>query len=479
MREVSYSNPEESRGTIRPPADESKHPADLTRSRLAAFLGELGYLERAAAHVLAGWVPRVTRLHEKAAAARAAHSHMQQAERLRRQVWALTRLEGGAVPVPAHARSLMQALDAAPHEAALRVAFDSFLRPRILELYRSLANRCDPLLNEGAFALCRSAMQELESHVGEATNSSALEADWLQNLERLWQERVGGELLPPKSALWPPRDRIRFPARSTDLHFDTPGALRTIPMDTFRSPRDIAISLHRNLDGEYTTMETVARNSYEHPEMPWRFHLDALRHASDEARHAVMVERLMADYGVAYGDLPINTIGYESIYEFPEVEAGSRKELLWRLLIRQTFQEGMALDSLAFEIRKRRYLEQERHAEVFEFLLADEVFHAESGLRWATWLLDGDRAAVRAARQEAILAWGTELDRRRLAFVQRHPERALDEIAQLEEAERHQDQDLPFEMTLNVHARLEAGYTDEDLEQVVAWGFVAPPPSDR
>ncbi len=434
-------------------------------------MGELTYLERASAHVLAGWVPRILLLHDKVAAARAAHRHMQRAEMLRRQVWGLTRLDGGTVPVPAGARALMRALDAAPSDAALRAAVDELLKPRLLRLYNALANRCDHLLNESALLCCRSAALELEPRA--TGKSSVPEGDWFEHLETLWAERGAGELLAPEDALWPPRDRLRFPARSPDLRFDTPGALRTIPIDTNRSPRGIAISLHRNLDGEYTTMETVARNSYEHPDMPWTFHLDALRHAADEARHAIIVERLLGDYGVTYGDFPVNTLGYESIYEFPEVEPGSRKELLWRLLLRQTYQEGMALDSLAFEIRRRRYLEQKRHADLFEFLLADEVFHAESGLRWSTWLLDGDQDAVRAERERAVMAWGMELDRRRLAFVERHPERAADEIAQLEEAERHHD--LPFDLTLNVHARLEAGFTEGDLDQIVRWGFVLAP----
>jgi uncharacterized ferritin-like protein (DUF455 family) len=446
------------------------HPAGLARTRLVERLGELGYLERAAAHVLAGWVPRAVALADKVALARAAHRHMQRANGLHRQVWALTRLEDGVGTVATGARTLMQALDAAPTEAALRMGFDRFLRAHLLTLYRSLAERCDPLLNESTWALCRSAVLDLETRLD--SKRQPVSRDWLRQLHALWLARAEGPLLTAKDSLWPPRDRVRFPARSSDLPFDTPGALRTIPIDANRRRRDIAIGLHRNLDGEYTTMELVARNSYEHPDMPWSFHLDALRHASDEARHAVMVERLMAGCGARYGDFPVNTIGYESIYEFRDVPAGSRKELLWRMLLRQTYQEGMALDSLAFEIRRREFLGQRRHAEVFECLMADEVFHAESGLRWSLWLLQGDQDAVRAEREKAVLAWGTELDRRRQAFVERHLDRALDEIAQLEEAERHRD--LPFKMTLNVRARLEAGFTERDLEQVLAWGFVAP-----
>jgi uncharacterized ferritin-like protein (DUF455 family) len=132
----------------------------------------------------------------------------------------------------------------------------------------------------------------------------------------------------------------------------------------------------------------------------------------------------------------------------------------------------MALDSLAFEIRRRRYLNQDRHAEVFEFLLADEVFHAESGLRWSAYLLDGNEDAVRAEREKALLTWGQELDRRRLAFVKAFPDRALEEISRLDEADNHRD--LPFEMTLNTKARREAGFSHKDLEQIVEWGFVKP-----
>lgn len=449
----------------------------LTRAGLSDSLVELTYLERATAHVLAGWVARIIPLHDKVVAARAAHRHMQRANGLRRQVWALNRLEGNGILVPGGARTLMMLIDEAPGDAALFTVMDSFLRPRLRRLYRQLAERCDPLLHEGISGVCQAAIRELGMSLRPSSGGVRTRQDgFLERLEHLWDLRWEGEQLDLDEAVWSPRDRRPLPSRAAHLGFDEPGALRTIPIDANRSPRDIGIGLHRNLDGEYTTMELVARNSYEHPDMPWRFHVEALRHSSDEARHAIMVERLMEAYGVSYGDYPINTIGYESIYQFGGIEPGSRRELLWRLLLRQTFQEGMALDSLDFEIRRRRYLDQESYAEVFEFLLADEVFHAESGLRWSTYLLDGDAEAVRVERGVAVEAWGRDLDRRRLAFAQKYPERAWEEIEQLEAAAKHRD--LPFEMTLNRRARLEAGFTDEDLDQIVAWGFVNRDPAD-
>lgn len=449
---------------------ENHHPAHLTRDTLVGLLAELGYLERAAAHLLSGWVPKIVSLHTKVGAAMAANRHMQRADGLRKMVWGLTRLDEEPRTVSSGARELMRAIDGSPSEALFLSALDGFLRPRLLDSYRNLTARCDSLLHEGVVGFCRTAMLDFETHRSEGPHPPAPPPSWLDHLEALWQDRSAGESLQPADALWPPLERIPSPARSPDLPYDEPGALRTIPIDANRSPRDIAINLHRNLDGEYTTMELVARNSYEHPDMPWRFHLDALRHASDEARHAIMAERLMADYGVAYGDFPVNTIGYDSLYEFPDQDPGSRGELLWRILLRQAFQEGMALDSLAYEIRRRRYLNQQRFAAVFEYLLADEVFHAESGLRWSRFLLGDDEHAVREELTRAIQSWGSGLDRRRLLFATRFPERALEEISRLEEAERHRD--LPFDITLNRHARTEAGYSEADLQHFVSWGFV-------
>ena len=105
--------------------------------------------------------------------------------------------------------------------------------------------------------------------------------------------------------------------------------------------------LHKELDEEYTTLELIARNSYEHPDMPWAFHRDMARQASDEARHAIMIRRLMTARGFRHGDFPLSTSSYDGIYAFEPCEAGSRKELLWRMLIRQTFMEGLAIDHLA------------------------------------------------------------------------------------------------------------------------------------
>ena len=173
-------------------------------------------------------------------------------------------------------------------------------------------------------------------------------------------------------------------------------------MDPLHDPRDIGIFLHKELDEEYTTLELMARNSYEHPDMPWAFHRDMARQASDEARHAIMITRLMTARGFRHGDFALSTSSYDGIYEFEPCEAGSRQELLWRMLIRQTFMEGLASTIWPMRSSAAASAGQTDIAAVFEYILRDEVFHAQSGLRWSRELAGSEPEAVLQERDEAM-----------------------------------------------------------------------------
>jgi uncharacterized ferritin-like protein (DUF455 family) len=54
-----------------------------------------------------------------------------------------------------------------------------------------------------------------------------------------------------------------------------------------------------------------------------------------------------------------------------------------------------------------------------------------------------------------------------------HTEAALAEVDHLDSVERGAK--LPFERKLNVAARAAAGFTDDDVQQIVDWGYVARP----
>ena len=72
---------------------------------------------------------------------------------------------------------------------------------------------------------------------------------------------------------------------------------------------------HGLMDAELCAAELMARNSHEHPEMPWDFHVDMARQCWDEIRHAEVHDRLMAtELGCHWGDYPIGFGYFKSIY---------------------------------------------------------------------------------------------------------------------------------------------------------------------
>src|ERR687897_330301 len=72
---------------------------------------------------------------------------------------------------------------------------------------------------------------------------------------------------------------------------------------------------HGLMDAELCAAELMARNSHEHPEMPWDFHVDMARQTWDEIRHAEIHDRLMAtELGCHWGDYAVGFGYFRSIY---------------------------------------------------------------------------------------------------------------------------------------------------------------------
>jgi uncharacterized ferritin-like protein (DUF455 family) len=298
----------------------------------------------------------------------------------------------------------------------------------------------------------------------------AADKSWLRELEELWNGRTAGEPLSLAEALWGPVDRVPRAVRPEGSRFGVSGSLGLLPVDPVHDPRDVGMFLHKELDEEFTTLELMARNSYEHPDMAWAFHRDMARQASDEARHAIMIKRLMTPRGFRHGDFALTTSSYDGIYAFEPCAAGSRQELLWRMLIRQTFMEGLAIDNLGYEIEHRRSVNQPDIAAVFEYILRDEVFHAQSGLRWSRELLGLDPQAVLKEREEAIRYFTARAEAARESFVMGNLDQAMGELAAIEAGKEQRGGKLP-ERPLNRTGRVQAGYTDDDIRQIVSWGY--------
>jgi uncharacterized ferritin-like protein (DUF455 family) len=441
-----------------------------------ASLNELAYFERAIAHVLAGWIPKVSQMDVKAELGIHLYQAIDRANQLRRCLAGLTRVDACDLPARQGWRAVMMGVDAAPDTPALLTGAYRVITSRLIELYQAHLAHSDPIGDAGSLRCIAQILPEVEAQLkwGLETlrrlGSPEGARSHVQDVESRWLLRGAGPELPHTESLWRPLDRVPSAARPAGLASCEAGSLGLLPVDVLRDARDIAIFLHVDLDEEYATLELIARNSYEHPDMPWQFHLDMARHASDEARHALLINRLLEARGFRYGDFPITRSSYDGLYQFAPCGAGSRKELLWRMLIRQTFMEGLALDSFAPEVQRRESAGQHDIANAFDYLLRDEVFHAASGLHWSRYLLGDDPRAMVQERYEALTYFTATAEAERARFVQDNLDQAMGELVVIEEAKRRRGGKLK-ERPLNRTARRQAGYTELDIQQVLDWGY--------
>ena len=79
------------------------------------------------------------------------------------------------------------------------------------------------------------------------------------------------------------------PSSASELYVN--GDENHVPTD----PEEQRHFFHGLMDAELCAAELMARNSHEHPEMPWDFHVDMARQCWDEIRHAECTTGLMAD----------------------------------------------------------------------------------------------------------------------------------------------------------------------------------------
>ena len=445
-------------------------------AQAASSLVQLAYAERALAHVMAGWAVKMPTFEAKLAFGMQMHRSMERATALRSRVNGLCYATASEAPVAAGWRSLLSRVDRAATPRLLVSAIYRWLYPRLIGLYETHLRETDPVGDRASVELIRSVLPALEEERREGrslapANGRAEDRAWHRELEQLWSERDAGEPLPLADALFGPADRVPVAVRPQGLSFLTPGSLGVVVVDPLNDPQGVGMFLHKELDEEYTTLELIARNSYEHPDMPWAFHQAMARQASDEARHAMIITRLMDARGFRHGDFPVSTASYDGLYEFEPCQPGSRRELLWRMLVRQTFDEGLAIDNLAYEIERRRAAGQSDIATGLEYILRDEVFHARSGLHWSQHLV-GEGGEMLREREQAIQYFSQRAEAAREAFVIEHLDEAMTELAAVQAGKDARGGKAPHR-PLNRTGRAQAGYTDDDIDQVVSWGFAS------
>jgi hypothetical protein len=275
--------------------------------------------------------------------------------------------------------ALLDRADAAQSTSEyLEIAYGE-LKPTLIAAVRTHLARLDPLIDEPSLRLLTRLLHRQERHTAELPAAAARTAsDDLGALPLRFGETRPLKVMPPLDR--PTRDDFIEVADESEPFDAAPDRLPADPEEQQRF-------FHAAMNAELCAAELTARNSHEHHDMPWDFHVDMARQTWDRIRHAEVHDRLMADeLGCHWGDYPVGSGSFSSIYALDLV---SRLALL----------NGTGEQAATWRDSHRRTalieLGQENVARVFDYVLADEVSHVDSGVRWGTHLLGGDENAYR------------------------------------------------------------------------------------
>jgi len=431
----------------------------------------LAVLERTAAHVVAGWVPKIHDLDDKLTLGAHLEGHLVRAGALRHQATALLERDDDALVVSPAWIEPLHRLDRETTHDAVTAQVIGGLHPFLLERYRELEAHLDPLLDA---RLRVTVAAGISAFVGPLTpigtpapvvpDAEALRAA----LEAAWAVSPNGDRVPIDDVLWAPLDRVPVPARPIGRPRPTPGSRGHFRRTSRHTKEDLGGELNDNVMAELCALELLGRCSYEHPEQPWSTHLAMARHATDEARHAAIFRRLLVAHDIDESTLVQHGANYEYAYDFPECEPGSERELMWRLLILCTVLEALAVDKLPVEIGSRDWVGQLDFARALDYIAADELFHTENGLRLTRRLCDqlGLDPILERERVHGRF-FGRQRDQR-IPYLEADPARAAAEIAILEAPD---PDGVPYVSRTEVELRTRSSFTIDECEQVDRWGY--------
>lgn len=451
----------------------------MTPAQMISGVQELFYFHRASAHILMAWMARVKETDTKINMGLHGFPDIDVAHQLRSRLRVMNKLKRDTLYFPRGWRTMMETIDAAQKEELMLAAVYGLIKPAMLEMIQHYLKNTDPIGDDPTIVILEAATRSLEKQLAKMADTLKPLLDrpevqeFLAKLGTLLDQRNSEEKLPEAEMIWPPLDRVPVPVRPDHFTLPQAGKLRTEPVDWANNPQDIAIYLHRAVDDELSTLEFMGRCSYEHPDMPAEFHHDMIRQAYDESRHALLYLRHFPKYNLKYGDLDVSRGAYLLEYEFEGVAPNSRRELLWRVLMRQTFNEGRSLDGLALELKRWEFLQRDDFLHTSDQIYTDEQLHCGSGMKWSLYLCDGDKQRQLEERRLAIEATTRRIHRRRDEFVKNNQDLVEQEAREYINLILNRTQ-FPFKKPINVEARKRAGQTLEDLQQYLSMEKLPP-----
>lgn len=387
-REPDHAEP----GRLGPDRLKLGYDVDENAIRFSNYL----HLLRQLVHLTAGWLALAPEFEVKYALGDHIHDDARAISKVRRRLYELRHPSDYPGAPDEVLTELLDRLDRAPTPADYIEMTYGEAKPALLRAFRVHLESLDPVSDEPSLRLLTKLVEQQEHHV--AALGSAGPRDDAPAIEdlgalpiRLKAEPRALRIMP--SLVEPARDdHVEVtpdgdPFLARELYINDPDE-NHVPVEREEQRH----FFHGLMDAEICAAELMARNSHEHPELPWDFHVDMARQTWDEMRHAKLHSLLMPkELGCRWGDYPVGFSYFRSVYAH---------DLLGRLALFNSTSEQKAM----WRHSHRRKVLVERGqlqiAQVFDYLLADEVPHVHNGSRWGTYLCGGDEAAYKAKIRE-------------------------------------------------------------------------------
>ena len=344
------------------------------------------HLLRELVHFTNGWMPLEPSWERKYALGDHVHDDARALTKIKRRLYELRHpAEYPGSPSPELASLLDRMANATGAQEYMAVAYTE-AKPALVRAMRIHLDNLDPVADEPSLRLLTQVVERQERHVRELGESDGrFDSDIGELAVILRAEQRELRILTPLEE--PLRDDFVQVTESGDPYLARElyvnGAENHVPVEREEQQH----FFHGLMDAELSAAELMARNSHEHPELPWDFHVDMARQNWDEVRHARLHDLLMKDeLDCAWGDFPVGFSYFKSIYAY---------DLLGRLCLFNGTSEQRAMWRHSHRRKRLMELGQERVAMVFDYLLADEVPHVHNGVRWGSYLLGGSEAAYR------------------------------------------------------------------------------------
>jgi uncharacterized ferritin-like protein (DUF455 family) len=141
--------------------------------------------------------------------------------------------------------------------------------------------------------------------------------------------------------------------------------------------------LHTIAHIEYSAIDLALDACYRFRDMPKSYYEDWMEVANDEVRHFLMLEKLMDEVGVKYGDYPVHTNLFEAMKKTPI--------LLERMAVVPRFLEANGLEQNPKIMEKLKSNQDEFNLKIInalEIILEEEIDHVRKGDRWFKYECD-------------------------------------------------------------------------------------------